>query len=113
MNKMREKIDFVIMWVDGSDPKWLAEKNKYSEKKVSIDDGINRYRDMNLLKYWFRGVEKYTPWVNKIYFVTWGHLPEWLDTSNPKLVIVNHIYNGKICIGENWIFLCGRAACPV
>lgn len=90
MNKMREKIDFVIMWVDGSDPKWLAEKNKYSEKKVSIDDGINRYRDMNLLKYWFRGVEKYTPWVNKIYFVTWGHLPEWLDTSNPKLVIVNH-----------------------
>ena len=89
---MREKIDFVIMWVDGSDPKWLAEKNKYSEKKVSIDDGINRYRDMNLLKYWFRGVEKYTPWVNKIYFVTWGHLPKWLDTSNPKLVIVSLQY---------------------
>ena len=24
-----EKIDFVITWVDGSDPKWLAEKKKY------------------------------------------------------------------------------------
>ena len=26
-----EKIDFVIAWVDGSDPKWQAEKNKYVE----------------------------------------------------------------------------------
>ena len=22
--------------------------------------------------------------------MTWGHLPEWLDTTNPKLHIVNH-----------------------
>lgn len=87
---MNEKIDFVITWVDGSDPKWFAEKNEYSEKKVNVDDGVNRYRDMNLLKYWFRSVEKFTPWVNKIYFITWGHLPKWLNTDNPKLVIVNH-----------------------
>ncbi len=87
---MNEKIDFVIMWVDGSDPKWLEEKNKYSEKKVDITDTINRYRDMGTLKYWFRGVEKYTPWVNKIHFITWGHVPDWLDTTNPKLNIVKH-----------------------
>ena len=30
---MDEKIDFVIAWVDGSDPNWLKEKNKYAEKK--------------------------------------------------------------------------------
>lgn len=82
------KIDIVIPWVDGSDPKWLAEKNKYSEKKVKIADC--RYRDWGLLKYWFRGIEKNASWVNKIYFITWGHLPEWLDTTNEKLVIVNH-----------------------
>lgn len=87
---MNEKIDFVITWVDGSDPKWFAEKNEYSEKKINVDDGVNRYRDMNLLKYWFRAVEKFTPWVNKIYFITWGHLPKWLNINNPKLVVVNH-----------------------
>ena len=87
---MDEKIDFVIMWVDGSDPKWLEEKNKYSTKKVNIDDAINRYRDMGTLKYWFRAVEKYTPWVNKIHFITWGHVPDWLDINNPKLNIVKH-----------------------
>lgn len=84
---MDEKIDFVVTWVDGSDPEWLAEKSKYTN--IS-DNSINRYKDWGLLKYWFRGVEKFAPWVNKIYFITWGHLPEWLDTTNPKLVIVNH-----------------------
>jgi hypothetical protein len=35
-------------------------------------------------------VEKYAPWVNKVHFVTWGHLPAWLNKDNPKLNIVNH-----------------------
>ena len=84
-----EKIDFVIIWVDGNDPEWQKEKNKYDASSNS-DNRIIRYRDWGLLKYWFRGIEKFAPWVNKIHFVTWGHLPEWLDTSNPKLNIVNH-----------------------
>lgn len=87
---MNDKIDFVILWVDGADPQWLEEKNKFSEKKADITDSINRYRDMGTLKYWFRAVEKYTPWVNKIHFVTWGHIPQWLNTANPKLNIVKH-----------------------
>ena len=85
----REKIDFVITWVDGADPDWLKEKEKYTVQK-NADGSIFRYRDFGLLKYWFRGVEKFAPWVNKIYFITWGHIPEWLDTTNPKLKIVKH-----------------------
>lgn len=83
------KIDFVITWVDGNDPAWQREKNKY----MGIDEkeaGTVRYRDMGILKYWFRAVEAYAPWVNRIHFVTWGHLPEWLNTEHPKLHIVNH-----------------------
>ena len=85
-----DKIDFVIMWVDGSDPEWLAEKNKYSPKKTDYSNSINRYRDWDNLQYWFRGVDKFAPWVNNIYFVTWGHLPPWLNTDHPKLKIVKH-----------------------
>ncbi len=86
---MKDKIDIVVPWVDGSDPEWFAEKQKYTVK-TSDDANINRYRDWGLLKYWFRGIEKFAPWVNKIHFITWGHLPPWLDTTNPKLHIVNH-----------------------
>lgn len=87
------KIDFVITWVDGNDLDWRKEKNKYDKNKKNDDkcDSRNiRYRDMECLKYWFRGVEKYAPWVNKIYFVTYGHIPEWLNIQNKKIVIVKH-----------------------
>ncbi|MBQ1187227.1 MAG: stealth conserved region 3 domain-containing protein, partial [Clostridia bacterium] len=59
-------------------------------KVVTASNSEVRYRDWDNLQYWFRGVEKFAPWVNKIHFVTWGHLPEWLDTTNPKLNIVKH-----------------------
>lgn len=82
-------MDFVIMWVDGSDPIWQKDFYHYS----NLSGGDKRelcFRDWGFLKFWFRGVEKFTPWVNKIHFVTYGHYPEWLNTSAPKLNIVNH-----------------------
>ncbi len=84
-----DKIDFVLLWVDGSDEKWLQEKKQY-KPDISVSDSIIRFRDWDNLKYWFRGVEKYAPWVNKIYFVTYGHLPKFLNTEHEKLVVVNH-----------------------
>lgn len=85
------KVDFVIPWVDDRDKNWIIEKNKYSgEQDGPIDATDARYRDWDILKYWFRGVEKYAPWVNKVYFVTCGQTPEWMNVDNKKLVLVNH-----------------------
>src|SRR5699024_1665485 len=90
VNNMKDvPIDFVIPWVDGSDPDWNEEKQKY-DGKSNIDSRNIRYRDLDNLKYWFRGVEEFAPWVNKIHFITWGHLPSWLDTFHPKLNILKH-----------------------
>lgn len=90
---MASKVDFVVTWVDNQDQAWLKEKNYYSasNKKVLSDgNGEERYRDTGFFKYWFRSVEKYAPWVNKIYFITYGHIPKWLDINHPKLKIINH-----------------------
>lgn len=88
---MENKIDFVVTWVDGNDPKWREEKRKYETQDGSPNlNDESRFRDMDLFQYWFRSVEKYAPWVNNIYFITYGHLPEWLDTNHPKLKIVKH-----------------------
>jgi len=86
------KIDVVITWVDGNDPIWLKEKNKYLSNKDdnSFVGASNRYQDNGLLKYLFRGIEKYMLWVNKVFFVTYGHLPTWLNVDNEKLVVVKH-----------------------
>ncbi len=91
----KNKIDFVITWVDGADPIWYKQKQETLKKQgcfveENIDNGAARYRDWDILKYWFRGVEKFAPWVNRIHFVTYGHLPEWLNEKHPKLHIANH-----------------------
>ncbi|MCI5516229.1 MAG: stealth family protein, partial [Roseburia sp.] len=95
MKQMNEKndIDFVLTWVDGSDPIWKKEKEERMRRSgfhTTVDDREERYRDWDNLKYWFRGVEKCAPWVRKIHFVTWGHVPKWLNRDHPKLNIVNH-----------------------
>lgn len=88
---MSDKIDFVVTWVDGNDPNWQKERNSYaSYEQVEIDNNPCRFRDWDTLRYWFRGVEKFAPWVNNIFFVTCGHLPKWLNVNHPKLKIVKH-----------------------
>lgn len=85
-------IDFVITWVDMNDPKWQADFAKYSGNKANTKNGVSeaRFRDYGFLKYWFRGVEKFAPWVRKIHFVTSGQKPEWLDANHPKIHLVSH-----------------------
>ncbi len=87
---MNSKIDFILMWVDGSDPKWKKDFQKYAPLDKYGDKKQVRFRDWDNLQYWFRAIEKFAPWVNKIHFVTYGHLPEWLNINHPKLNVVLH-----------------------
>lgn len=87
---MENKIDAVMIWVDGSDLEWQREKIKYSDNQEAVRIGINRYRDWGLLRYWFRGIEKFAPWVNNVYFITCGHYPKWLNLNHPKLKFLSH-----------------------
>jgi hypothetical protein len=87
-------IDFVVLWVDMDDPAWRASFAGWSGL-ASTDNSRNetseaRFRDYGFLKYWFRGVERFAPWVRRVHFVTCGQTPAWLDGTNPKLHLVSH-----------------------
>ena len=85
-------IDLVYLWVDGSDPRWLVKHNacigKTEERSTVNCKG--RYADNDELKYSLRSVEMYAPWVRKIFIVTDEQVPSWLDTSNPRIRVVDH-----------------------
>ena len=85
-------MDFVIPWVDSSDLEWKRSFNRYcpKEKQKSIDITAERYRDYGLLKYWFRGVEKFAPYVRKVHFITNGQTPDWLNINCKKLNWLKH-----------------------
>lgn len=85
-------IDLVYLWVNGNDPQWLAKRNacigKTEEKSAVNCDG--RYADNDELKYSLRSIEKYAPWLRRIFIVTDNQVPVWLDTSNARVRIVDH-----------------------
>ncbi|MFA5649008.1 MAG: stealth family protein [Bacteroidales bacterium] len=87
-------IDLVYLWVDGSDINWQKKKNaaleKYGKNLPISSVRSTRWANHNELIYSLRSVEKFAPWINHIYIVTDNHNPEWLNTDNPKVSIVDH-----------------------
>ena len=50
----------------------------------------NRYRDNEELRYSLRSIEKFAPWVRRIFLVTDDQVPHWLNTQHPRLTVVSH-----------------------
>lgn len=89
MPEINYEIDFVIPWVDDTEQNWQRERAKYQQTEDEDGESV-RFRNWDNLKYWFRGVEKYAPWVRTVHLITWGHLPDWINEYHPKLHIVKH-----------------------
>lgn len=86
---MEDKIDFVVTWLDSSDPEWQQQYAYYKEQCTGRKEAA-RFRNMDIFQYWFRAVEQYAPWVHKVFLVTNGTFPKWINKEHPKLVLVRH-----------------------
>jgi len=86
-------VDMVYAWVDGADPAHAAKRERFRRgADMGHPDGFipARFRNNNELLYSLRSLEKFAPWANHIYIVTDGQTPDWLDTANPRVTIVDH-----------------------
>jgi len=91
-------IDAVYTWVNGSDPQLIASMQRWKEALgVRVEDANiteistkNRFRDNDELRYSLRSLMMYAPWIRHIFIVTNGQVPDWLDTSNPRVSVVPH-----------------------
>ena len=86
---MEMNIDFVVLWVDSNDPKWKEDYARYSPKAKFGKDKA-RFRDHDTFRYWFRAVDTYAPWVHKVFLITNGKFPDWINRNCPKLELVEH-----------------------
>jgi hypothetical protein len=83
-------VDFVFTWVDGTDPHHAAKRARYlSEAEVDGADS-SHYRDNGELRYALRSLETYAPWTRRVFLVTDGQIPVWLNTDHPKIRVVDH-----------------------
>jgi len=88
-------IDAVYTWVDGSDNVWQAQKASalnVLDAEEFVDEAVSdaRFADHDELKYSLRSIAQFAPWIRKVWIVSAGQTPKWLDTNNPRVEVVSH-----------------------
>ena len=79
-------MDYLFPFVDSKDPIWQAEYLKTACHNPSQTD--ERFRDLGLLKYVFRSIDKNLNWIDRVVLIlsSESQIPSWLDTSKVKII---------------------------
>lgn len=90
---MSFKVDAVITWVDGDDPRHKIKREQYGDKRMlNRDDvaGSTRYSSLGEIFYCVASLNRFASWLNKIYIVT--------DEQDPMVgdFIAKHFPEGSI-----------------
>ena len=90
---MSEKIDAVITWVDGDDPRHRAKRQQFGSQKMFAEEqvgGDTRFKSIGEIFYCVASINRFAPWINKIFIVT--------DEQNPNLepLLKRHFAQGFI-----------------
>ncbi len=92
---MNDKIDAVITWVDGDDPRHKAKRQQFGTQRMFAEEhvaGATRFSSLGEIFYCVASINRFAPWINKIYIVT--------DEQNPNLepFLKQHFPQGYIPI---------------
>ena len=75
-------IDAVVLWVDGSDPVWRAKRDRYllhGEDRHDDIAGPTRYTSVGEVYYCIASINRFAPFVRRIFLVTDHQVPSHLD----------------------------------
>ncbi len=99
----RAPIDIIITWFDGRDIEHLKIRSEYSAKHNNTSEApplaaeVNAARRLsyaNELDIALRSIDRYAPWVRKVFIITNGQIPKDLDALpedlQAKINIVDH-----------------------
>ena len=78
-------MDAIVTYVDGLDPLWQQDYERTVGKKI-LD---KRFRDWGTLKYHFRGLEKFMPYIDRIHLVVArdSQVPAWVNRKTVNVVL--------------------------
>ena len=76
-------IDFVIAWVDGSDPAHIAARHRFSHQDEDAHAQASletRFYNSGEIYYCIASILKYAPFVRRVYIVTDDQTPPLLES---------------------------------
>lgn len=95
MYSRRFPVDAVYMWADGQDPAWLQRRHEALLEEnagggVPAPDAIAPalFRENDELRYALRSLERFAPWIRRVYLVVDKQRPAWINAEH--LSIVEH-----------------------
>ncbi len=88
------KMDAIVTYVDGLDPLWQKDYETAVGEKI-LD---KRFRDWGTLKYQFRGIAKFLPFVDRIHLVVSreSQVPSWVNRENVNVVLHRDIIPSEL-----------------
>lgn len=86
------KIDFVFPYVNPDDTAWKKNYNYFNSAIDKYKNTSVRFRDFSLLKYIFRSIERYAPFIDNVFMIvaTEEQVPAYINKAYPKLKIITH-----------------------
>jgi hypothetical protein len=90
---IRFPIHAVYTWVDGDDPNWQRQRDRYlDEQTARNDEAVNRsrYENRDELRHSLRSLWANAGWIEHVWLVTDGQVPGWLVDDHPRLTVVDH-----------------------
>lgn len=83
-------IDYLFPYVNQKDPIWQQEY-RIACKKYGKEYDLNdvRFRDLGFLKYHFRGIAKFMPWIHKPYMIvsSESQIPNWVNQDTVGIIL--------------------------
>lgn len=85
INDINKSIDVIIPYVNSSDTQWLRD---YVRATHTHNPSPVRYRSWGTLKYLFRGIDNYMPFVRNIILILArpSQLPFWVNRDNVRII---------------------------
>lgn len=85
-------VDYVLPYCDTTEASWRTEYEKFKkENDWDKQENQKRFETNDILfKYIFKGIEKFAPWINKIFLLvnSESQVPAWIDRN--RITIVTH-----------------------
>lgn len=86
-NNVSASMDLVIPYVNASDTTWQQSILQHTKTAVGNNSSV-RFRSWGTLRYLFRGVDKYMPFINRIVLILASptQLPIWVNPEKVRIV---------------------------
>ncbi len=85
-----EQVDVVYTWVDDRQAGYRELLLQHAIHKRDKDPARTR-DNLDTLRYSLRSLQSHATWINHIYILTCRpQIPDWLDTSNPRITVIHH-----------------------